>query len=206
MWLMRSARVITKVIITPLGRKKVANKKTDFASQLPPDSSQPCAVPGCKEAGAYKAPKARDNLHDYTWLCLDHVREHNKQWDFFDGMESEEIEQFMKEAVTGHRPTWTRESALNNSAARLHEALDEFLGLSSKRARSTSPALPAKLRKALSMMDMQHPYTLVELKAQYRALVKKFHPDVNMGNKEFEEKFKQITVAYHYLTEQLKQA
>ena len=152
----------------------------------------------------YKAPKSRDNLHEYHWYCLDHVREHNKQWDFFDGMEADEIEQFMKEAVTGHRPTWTRESALKYSATKLHEALDEFLGLSSKRASRTSPALPAKLRKALAMMDMQHPYTMAELKAQYRALVKKFHPDVNMGNKEFEEKFKQITIAYHYLSEQLK--
>jgi hypothetical protein len=180
------------------------NKKSDFSPQSNPAHVQGCEAEGCTEQGLYKAPRSRDHLHEYRWLCLDHVREHNKQWDYFDGMETAEIEQFMKEAVTGHRPTWSRESALKNSHEKLQAALDEFLGLSSSRAAKIPPSLPAKIRKSLAMMDMQYPYTLAELKSQYRALVKKFHPDVNKGNKEYEEKFKQITAAYHHLTEALK--
>lgn len=178
------------------------NKKSDFAPQAPQNAEQCCEVDGCAEAGLYKAPRSREHLNEYRWFCLDHVREHNQQWDYFDGMESAEIEQFMKDAVTGHRPTWSRESALKNPQEALQAALDEFLGLSHTRAAKANPSLPAKMRKALAIMDMQHPYTEAELKRQYRALVKKFHPDVNKGSKEFEEKFKQITNAYRYLNEE----
>ena len=181
-----------------------SKKKSDFIPHMQPEDAMRCAWEGCAESGVYKAPRSRDNLYDYCWYCLDHVREHNKQWDYFEGMDAGEIEHFMKEAVTGHRPTWSRESALKDPHLKLHEALDEFLGLSSSRARRTSPQLPAKLRKALALMDIEYPYSQDTLKKQYRGLVKKFHPDANQGNKEYEEKFKQITTAYHYLSEQLK--
>ena len=179
-------------------------RKKDFAPHIPPEAAAPCEMPGCRESGMYKAPKSKDQLHDYYWYCLEHAREHNQQWDFFNGMDANEIEMFMKEAVTGHRPTWTRESTLKHPYDRLHEALDAFLHMSASRARRTSPALPAKLRKALAIMEMAQPYNENALKSKYRALVKKFHPDVNKGNKEYEEKFKLITISYHYLIEQLK--
>ncbi|NBX02762.1 MAG: molecular chaperone DnaJ [Alphaproteobacteria bacterium] len=178
-------------------------RKKDFSPHISADDAPPCEAEGCPERGVYKAPKARDKLHEYCWFCLDHVREHNKQWDYFDGMERDEIEEFMKEAVTGHRPTWAREDAFKTPHARLYQALEEFLNLSPKRAAQTSPALPEKLRKALATLDMPHPYTLKELKIQYRVLVKKFHPDVNKGSKQHEEKFKQITASYQYLLDEL---
>ena len=31
---------------------------------------------------------------------------------------------------------------------------------------------------------------------KFKALVKKFHPDINLGNKHYEEKLKLITLAY----------
>ncbi|MFN8306977.1 MAG: J domain-containing protein [Ferruginibacter sp.] len=42
--------------------------------------------------------------------------------------------------------------------------------------------------------------SLVEIKTAYRKLSKKFHPDVNEGDKFFEEKFKEIQNAYEHLT------
>lgn len=179
-------------------------RKTDFEPHIDPKAAPPCNVEGCGQSGTYKAPRSKDQLHDYSWFCLEHVREHNQKWDFFGDMDRDEIEQFMKEAITGHRPTWSRETAIKHPYEKLQAALEDFLNLSPQRAKRTSPNLPTKLRKALAILDMQHPYTAMELKRQYRALVKKFHPDVNKGNKEFEEKFKQITASYHYLSEQLK--
>lgn len=180
------------------------SRKKDFAPHISPEGAPPCNVPGCVHPGTYKAPRSKNQLGEYNWFCLDHVREHNKQWDYFGDMDASEIEHFMKEAVTGHRPTWSRESGIKTPFATLQQALDEFLNLSPKRASYTSPALPTKLRKALAVMDMGHPYTAAQLKTQYRALVKKFHPDMNKGDKQFEEKFKQITAAYDYLGKQLK--
>ena len=53
-----------------------------------------CAVPGCDQPGEFKAPLAPANFDgpgSWRFLCLDHVREHNARYNFFDGMSAEEI-------------------------------------------------------------------------------------------------------------------
>nr|NIP44309.1 J domain-containing protein [candidate division Zixibacteria bacterium]NIR67360.1 J domain-containing protein [candidate division Zixibacteria bacterium]NIS16261.1 J domain-containing protein [candidate division Zixibacteria bacterium]NIS48737.1 J domain-containing protein [candidate division Zixibacteria bacterium]NIU16808.1 J domain-containing protein [candidate division Zixibacteria bacterium] len=45
-----------------------------------------------------------------------------------------------------------------------------------------------------------------EIKKAYRKLAKKYHPDVNKGNKEAEQKFKDISEAYHVLSDDKKRA
>ena len=179
-------------------------RRGDYAPHISPDKAPRCHVEGCTEPGAYKAPKSRDELHDYTWFCLDHIREHNQQWDYFKGLDSNEIESFIKDAMTGHRPTWNREGRIRDHYHKLQDALYEFLSASKRPAPDASPPLTAKLRKALAALDLTHPYTAQELKVQYRVMVKKYHPDLNKGDKNSEETFKQITTAYHYLTEHLK--
>src|SRR3954447_24206601 len=53
-----------------------------------------CAVPGCGAAGEFKAPLQPANFDGpgaWRFLCLDHVREHNASYIYFDGMSAEEI-------------------------------------------------------------------------------------------------------------------
>ena len=45
-----------------------------------------------------------------------------------------------------------------------------------------------------------------ELKKAYRTLAKKYHPDRNKGNKEAENKFKEISEAYAVLSDKEKRA
>lgn len=45
-----------------------------------------------------------------------------------------------------------------------------------------------------------------DIKAAYRKLARKYHPDVNPGDKEAEEKFKQISEAYEVLNDKEKRA
>jgi DnaJ-class molecular chaperone len=45
-----------------------------------------------------------------------------------------------------------------------------------------------------------------EIKAAYRKLAKKFHPDLNQGRKDIEQKFKEISVAYDLLSDAEKRA
>jgi hypothetical protein len=179
------------------------SKKTDFAPHIKAENAPPCDVGGCAAAGVYKAPKSRDELHEYRWFCLDHIREHNEKWDYFAGLDTNEIEYFVKDAVTGHRPTWDRESRISDRYHKLQDALYEFLS-GGKKPEPAAPPLKAKLRKALSTMDLSYPYTEHELKAQYRVMVKKHHPDLNKGDKRSEETFKQVAVAYQALLENLK--
>jgi len=55
-----------------------------------------CAVPGCAEAGEFRAPGSRSSNFngpgDWQWLCLDHVRAFNSGYNYFQGMSPEEIE------------------------------------------------------------------------------------------------------------------
>ena len=147
----------------------------------------------------YKAPKSKRQPGEYYWLCLDHIREYNSAWDFFKDMSAQEIEAFRHDAVTGHRPTWRRETNRREPVTELYDALYEFLAMPHKKPSKAIPPISAKLRKALAVLDMDYPYSLAELKRQYRAMVKKYHPDVNKGDKRAEETFKKITESYHLL-------
>ena len=162
-----------------------------------------CEMPGCREQGVYKAPRSNNQLHDYRWLCLDHIREHNEKWDYFHGMNASEIEAFMRDAITGHRPTWNRETRLREPVANLHDALYEFLSGKTK-AKKPQPQLSTKIRKALALLDLEYPFDSRQLKRRYREMVKKYHPDINKTDKLAEDKFKKITESYHLLAAHLK--
>jgi molecular chaperone DnaJ len=45
-----------------------------------------------------------------------------------------------------------------------------------------------------------------EIKSAYRKLAKKYHPDLNQGNRQAEEKFKEVTEAYEILSDNEKRA
>lgn len=181
-----------------------SKSKKDFIPHIAPEKAPPCNVPGCREPGGYKAPRSREALNEYQWLCLEHIRQHNAQWDYFAGVGAEEIEHFVRDSVTGHRPTWTRESRIREQYHKLQDVLYEFLSGGAPARDRTPPHISGKIRRAMAVMDIEYPYTEQSLKTQYRALVKKFHPDVNRGDKKAEERFKQISAAYTLLAEQLR--
>src|SRR5215467_7518969 len=65
-----------------------------------------CEWPSCKEPGTHRAPKGRLREQEYWRFCLDHVREYNHSYNFFDGMSLDDIAKYQRDAVIGHRPTW----------------------------------------------------------------------------------------------------
>jgi hypothetical protein len=183
---------------------KAKRTKKDYIPHVAEDKAPRCHVDNCRAPGAYKAPKSKNSLHEYEWFCLDHIREYNQKWDFFKDMDRDEIESFIKDAVTGHRPTWNREGRVRHAHHAIYDALFEFLHMDAYKVRQPLPDLAPKLRKALALLDLDYPYTKTELKTRYRELVKKYHPDVNKTSKVAEEKFKQITGAHMILLEHLK--
>src|SRR4051812_19480406 len=131
-------------------------------------SNQPCGAKDCKQPGEHKAPRSKNALHDYEWYCLEHVRERNRKWDFFAGMSRDEIEEFMRDAVTGHRPTWSREGQASQYWDALHEALDAFMeseSVSGKKRLKATIHLNARVREALAAFDLDYPYDFSALKA-----------------------------------------
>src|SRR6478672_9154781 len=69
-----------------------------------------CAVPGCGAPGEFKAPLLPANFDGsgaWRFLCLDHVREHNARYNFFDGMSPEEIQDAQSPLAGWDRPSRT---------------------------------------------------------------------------------------------------
>ena len=157
-----------------------------------------CDWPGCREAGGFRAPKSRTRLNDYHWFCLEHVRPYNKAWNFCAGMTDNEVEASIRSDTTWNRPTWPlgvdSHSPSFDQIRRLIEAFDDpdgaFAGTDTDRA----PATEAE--KALAVLELRAPIDVAAVKARYKVLVKRHHPDANGGTKASEEKFKQITRAY----------
>ena len=65
-----------------------------------------CEWPECKNKGPHRAPKGRENSKEYWHFCLNHVREYNQGYNFFQGMSADSVARYQKDALTGHRPTW----------------------------------------------------------------------------------------------------
>ena len=164
-------------------------------------SGHRCYWAGCALPGNYRAPKSRSNLREYQWFCEEHIKEFNKNWNYFEGMSQEEIYDFQKDATLGHRPTWRMDQMGRRSGQKMEEAFVRMFGdgAAARAFKADARPISAKTKDALALLDLPHPSDKPAIKAQYRELVKKYHPDVNRGNERAEETFKKITAAYHYL-------
>ena len=156
-----------------------------------------CDCPDCGQPGDYRAPKSRDRLNDYYFFCLDHVREYNKAWDFFAGLSPHEVEAYTRAATVWERPSWplgqwgVSERELRDKAMR-----DIFGDSGEEEAKKAPHSIPIAWRDALAVLELTPPVDFAAIKGQYRALVKKHHPDVRGGGREHEEKFKDISLAF----------
>jgi DnaJ-domain-containing protein 1 len=168
-------------------------------------AERPCDHTGCEAGGAYRAPKSPSALNDHYWFCLDHVREYNKSWNYFSDMSPDEIEKYQRDDVTGHRPTWRIGV---NGAANSDDNIRDDLGVfeagglnfgDQAEQRDFLKPLPAPQRDALAEMNLDPSASLEEIKARYKELAKKFHPDLNAGDTQAEEQFKSVNQAYTYL-------
>ena len=163
-----------------------------------------CEVPGCRLAGDYRAPRARDRLNEYRWFCLEHVRDYNKKWDYFAGLGAEQIEAHIRADTTWRRPVWPMGARRNNGPyVHIHDPFDlaDDAGLGERpppRFDGSEQLTPAE-RTALDVLELSWPSTLADVKSRYKELVKLHHPDANGGARDAEEKLKQINAAYSTL-------
>lgn len=162
-------------------------------------SGNRCNWPDCLEPGDFRAPRSPSNLREYQWFCEEHITAFNKKWNYFEGMNESDIYAFQRDATTGHRPTWRMDQLKGNPSAKLEEAFSRMFGDGGASYKADARPIGAREKDALAVLDLEHPSDKAKIKAQYRELVKKYHPDVNRGNALAEETFKKITRAYHHL-------
>jgi DnaJ-class molecular chaperone len=61
--------------------------------------------------------------------------------------------------------------------------------------------MPAEYKDYYKILEISKSADEKEIKSAYRKLARKFHPDVNPGNKNAEEKFKEVGEAYEVLSD-----
>jgi curved DNA-binding protein CbpA len=168
----------------------------------------PCEWQGCAHAGGYRAPKGRDREGQYFNFCLDHVKEYNKSYNYFAGMRDDDILAYQRSAATGHRPTWTMSMNGTTGTAEIprgwNGAYHDPFGFFGRGAASAPPEperrpLKNLERKSFAALNLDGHEDGPEIKARYKELVKRLHPDANGGDRSSEERLRQIIQAYHYL-------
>lgn len=175
----------------------------------PAPTARPCAKKGCNGEGAFRVPQSRDRLNEHLWFCREHAREHNETWDYFQGMSQSDIEAFAVDAMTGHRPTWPlgkRAAHVHgqNGGQRLRDTHRLFGDAFNQEARNagnvhgTRP-LTGPQARALDVLNLEADASLHQIKARYKELVKRFHPDANGGDRGSEERLKRVIQAYGVL-------
>lgn len=167
---------------------------------------RPCAHPDCPLAGDYRAPLHRPGSSlapssgppAWQYFCLDHVRAFNAGWNYFDGMDSDAIFQ----AHTPY-PQWDRETrGFAHNAAASAERIDD--ALRTFRWRADAPArpvrgVPPEDARALQTLGLPETATLADARKAYRRLARRYHPDLNAGDRSNEARLQAVTEAMDHL-------
>ena len=161
-----------------------------------------CDWNNCFEIGEYRAPIEKDNSKNFRLLCLKHVKEFNKNWNYFSGMNDEEVINFLKSDITWHKRTQGFSSSDNFFKVLWNNVLNEgFDDLKFKKHLNNDRNLKFNNNdiKAFAVLGISVGLKWDKIQQKFKKLVKKFHPDINSGDKNYEEKLKVITLAYTQL-------
>ena len=117
-------------------------------------------------------------------------------------MDDEQVFDFLKSDMTWHKPTQSFSSSDNFFKVLWNTTLkDEFdkTKLRGEYNHMNQFKFDANDIKAFSILGVSVGLKWEQIQNKFKTLVKKFHPDINLGNKEYEEKLKLITLAYTQL-------
>lgn len=179
-------------------------------------AARACAVSGCKEAGEFRArdPEGRsaspNGPGDYRYLCLDHVREHNTRYNWFDGMTAEEIAAAQSPANSWATETRAfRPTAGVDSPPRWADFADPLEAISGRfksqmvdrmpQQRADGHILSAEDRRALKTLGLGHDADRRAVRKAYSERVRKYHPDKNGGDRSHEKALQDAIAAYTHL-------
>jgi hypothetical protein len=163
-------------------------------------STRVCDHPECDEPGQYRAPKSPDVLDEYWWFCKDHVREYNLKWNYFHGTSEEEfLEHIDRDRVWGRatqpfgdeQRAWSR-LGIDDPHQILGKKATQNPGRGAPQA---TRKLPSTERRALDILEARDTWTKVEIRKQYKSLVKDLHPDMNGGDRGDEDRLQEVVWA-----------
>ena len=174
-----------------------------------------CDHPGCTESGEFRAPGGAGNSFDgpgdWRWLCLDHVRDFNAGYDWFEGMSADEIlaaqspiagwrtetKAFRPTAGVDGMPRWADyDDPLEAIGARAG-------GIKGRTRRQAAMAMDGRFSReeanALEVMGLGSNVDRTKLRRRYSELVRRYHPDRNGGDRRHEARLGRVVEAYQLL-------
>lgn len=174
-----------------------------------------CDAPECAEAGEFRAPgplgSSFDGPGDYRWLCLDHVREFNSGYDWFEGMSADEI-LAAQSPVFGWASTARafRAAEFGNAMPRWADYEDPLEAIHTRAAGIKSRAqrraemqmtggFGAEEVQALEILGLDAGIDRHKLRRRYSELVRRYHPDRNGGDRSHEVRLGRVVEAYQLL-------
>lgn len=183
-----------------------------------------CEWAGCDAKAEHRAPKSPDEVRKWRWFCLAHVREYNKGWNFFKGLNEDEIREMMENQPLWDRPTWTvgtNGAASKNAKAKAGEfkpgssvppgfnprgkadpfgVFEEGPGTQEAQGHFKAQSrVPAKVRRALGDLNLDEGVTLQQIKTRYKELLMMLHPDRNGGDRSREDRLQRVIAGYKVL-------
>ena len=170
-------------------------------------STRVCEHAGCGEVGQYRAPRSPDVLDDYLWFCKEHVRAYNLKWNFFNGATEEEMkDQMDKDRVWERETKPFKKGGEARAWSRLgiddpHQVLGTNATQNPGKSITGTRKLPPTERKAIDILEAKDHWTKVELRKQYKALIKVLHPDMNGGDRSQEEQLQEVVWAWDRIKE-----
>ena len=137
-----------------------------------------CDRVGCSEPGDRPAPKA-PNSRERWYFCLTHAAEYNRNWNYFANLSPEEAARREAEEERGNSgfrqsAQWKWAGPGDGSRSR-----DEM--------------------RALGVLGLDSDVDFRDIRTAYRRLAKEHHPDLKQGDKDAEQRFREIQAAYDVL-------
>lgn len=172
-----------------------------------------CDHPGCQRAGEFRAPKGRGREGQFFQFCLEHVKAYNATYNYFAGMNDEALAAYQKQEEIGHRPTWKlgvnskaarmaqrgRAAAAGSAGPEFQDGFNIFGARTEQHAAQPEPRVGAVARKSLDTLGLDENADSAAIKARYKELVKRLHPDANGGDRSREGTLQEILKAYQQL-------
>jgi hypothetical protein len=172
-----------------------------------------CSHPGCDAPGEFRAPPAdgrrasSDGPGDWRWLCLDHVREFNSGYNYFNGMSADEISEAQNPYGGWDRETRAFAHAGADGPPRWADFADPLDAIGARFRRRQAEAQPRKDgrelsgedRKSLGVLGLGVDADRRALRTRYAELVRRYHPDRNGGDRSHEKALQAVIEAYTQL-------
>lgn len=171
-----------------------------------------CEAPGCDLPGEFRAPagstRTGDQPGQWRWFCLDHVREFNARYNFFTGMDADEIAAAQRPYAgweretrafshlgADHPPRWADfTDPLDAIGMRFRQRMEEARAEQAQRA--DGRPLSREDRAALKVLGLGLDADRKALRTRYAELVRQYHPDRNGGDRSHEAALQDVIAAY----------